>query len=40
MLMTSPKRDQANIVNTERLLLSLKRKGATKQMINNVFKKK
>jgi hypothetical protein len=34
-------RDQANIVNTERLLFSLKRKGATKQMrINGFFKKK
>jgi hypothetical protein len=35
------KRDQANIVNIERLLFSLKRKGATTQMrINDFFKKK
>jgi hypothetical protein len=34
-------RDQANIVNNERLLFSLKRKGDTKQMrINDFFKKK
>jgi hypothetical protein len=34
-------RDQANIVNIESLLFSLKRKGATKQMkINNFLKKK
>jgi hypothetical protein len=34
------KRDQANIVNIEMLLVRLKRKGAAKQMrINNVFKK-
>jgi hypothetical protein len=33
-------RDQANTVNIERLLFSLKRKGATKQMkINDFFKK-
>jgi hypothetical protein len=32
------KRDQANIINTERLLFSLKRKGTTKQMrINDIF---
>jgi hypothetical protein len=31
------KRDQANIVN---ILLSLKRNGATKQMINDIFTKK
>jgi hypothetical protein len=35
------KRDQANIVNIESLLLKLKRKGATKQMkINDFLKKK
>jgi hypothetical protein len=35
------KRDQANIVNIERLLFSLKRKGATKQMsINDFFFKR
>jgi hypothetical protein len=35
------KRDQVNIVNIERLLFSLKRKGVTKQMrINDYFKKK
>jgi hypothetical protein len=34
-------RDQANTVNTEGLLFSLKSKGATKQMrINDFFKKK
>jgi hypothetical protein len=34
-------RDQANIVNIERLLFSLKRKGGTKQMrINDFFKNK
>jgi hypothetical protein len=33
-------RNQANIVNIERLLFSLKRKGDTKQMkINDYFKK-
>jgi hypothetical protein len=31
------KRDQENYVNIERLLFSLKRKGATKQMINDFF---
>jgi hypothetical protein len=31
------KRDQANIVNIERLLFSLKRKGATKQTRTNEF---
>jgi hypothetical protein len=31
------KRDQVNIVNIERLLFSLKRKGATKQMSINGF---
>jgi hypothetical protein len=30
-------RDQANVVNIERLLFSLKKKGATKQMWINVF---
>jgi hypothetical protein len=34
------KRDQVNIVNIERLLFSLKRKGATKQMRINDFLKK
>jgi hypothetical protein len=35
------KRDQVNIVNIEKLLFSLKRKGATKQMrITYFFKKK
>jgi hypothetical protein len=34
------KRDQTNIVNIERLLFSLKRKGAAKQMINEFLKKK
>jgi hypothetical protein len=33
-------RDQANIVNIERLLFNLKRKGATKQMKINDFLKK
>jgi hypothetical protein len=34
-------RDQANVVNIERLLFSLKNKGATKQMgINDFFKYK
>jgi hypothetical protein len=34
------KRDQANIINNERLLFSLKRKDATEQMrINDFFKK-
>jgi hypothetical protein len=34
-------RDQANVINIERLLFSLKRKGATKQMrINDFFTKK
>jgi hypothetical protein len=34
-------RDQANVVNIERLLFSLKKKGATKQMrINDFFKTK
>jgi hypothetical protein len=34
------KRDQVNIVNIERLLLSLKRKGATKEMRINYFFKR
>jgi hypothetical protein len=35
------KRDQANVINIERLLFSLKRKGVTKQMrINDFFKEK
>jgi hypothetical protein len=34
------KRDQETIVNIERLLFSLKRKGATKQMINDFIKKR
>jgi hypothetical protein len=34
-------RDQANVVNIERLLFSLKKKGATKQIrINDFFKNK
>jgi hypothetical protein len=34
------KRDQVNIINIERLLFSLKRKGDTKQMRINYFFKK
>jgi hypothetical protein len=34
------KRDQTNTVNIERLLFSLKRKGAAKQIINDFLKKK
>jgi hypothetical protein len=34
-------RDQANVVNIEKLLFSLKKKGAAKQLwINDVFKNK
>jgi hypothetical protein len=39
-LLTSPPTDQANILNVESLLFSLKQKGITKQMSVNDFLKR